>query len=260
MSAVPVTIVIPTLEEAAQIAECVRSCAWADEVIVADGGSTDATVSLARAAGATVLEGTGPTIAAQRNAAIAVARNAWVFALDADERCTDPLIASIAREVLSPRHQAYRVWRRNFYLGVERAHGAWGRDRVVRLFPRERRYEERRVHEGLEPMADIGDLTGRLLHTPYRDLGHQVEKLRKYARWSALDMHDRGRRASWSDLTLRPAFRFLRDVVVWGQWRDGRAGIVGAGLDAWGGFMKYAELWALERAQLAPPAAPGVGP
>src|SRR5512142_208257 len=82
----PLTVVIPTLNEGDQIAACVRHVAWADEVIVADGGSQDGTASAATAAGATVLEVPGVTIAAQRNAAIGRARNAWVFALDADER------------------------------------------------------------------------------------------------------------------------------------------------------------------------------
>src|SRR2546422_10958708 len=82
----PLTVVIPTLNEAWQIAEAVDSLRWADEVIVADGGSTDETVSIARAHGARVIEVPGRTIAGQRNVAIASARNQWVFALDADER------------------------------------------------------------------------------------------------------------------------------------------------------------------------------
>ena len=82
---VPLSVVIPVLDEADRIAACVRRLAWADEVLVADGGSRDDTVALARGAGATVLERTGPTIAAQRNAAIALARNRLDFALDADE-------------------------------------------------------------------------------------------------------------------------------------------------------------------------------
>src|SRR5215210_7231002 len=94
---VPLTVIIPTLNEADQIAECMARAAWADEVIVADAGSTDATVTLALGLGARVLERTGPTIAAQRNAAIATARNQWVLAVDADERISQELQEEIAR-------------------------------------------------------------------------------------------------------------------------------------------------------------------
>src|SRR5918992_5175249 len=116
---IALTVIIPTLNEAEQIEECVERAGWADEIIVADGGSTDTTVSIARRLGAQVLERTGPTIAAQRNAAIARARNEWVLAVDADERASPELGDEIARVVRAPAHPMYRVRRRNFYLGRE---------------------------------------------------------------------------------------------------------------------------------------------
>src|SRR5213080_4527730 len=88
---VPLTVVIPTLIEEGQIASALESLRWADEVVVADGGSSDRTVELARGGGAAVIEVRGKSIGAQRNAAIAQARNEWVLALDADERVTDAL-------------------------------------------------------------------------------------------------------------------------------------------------------------------------
>jgi glycosyltransferase involved in cell wall biosynthesis len=246
-AAVPLSIVIPVLDEADQIEECVGLLAWADEVIVADGGSRDDTVALARAAGATVLERTGPTIAAQRNAAIASARNQWVFALDADERIPQTLSDEIAQVLRSPAHRAYRVRRRNFYLGQELTRGRWGRDWVTRLFTRDLRYVERRVHEALEPVTDLGRLRGCLQHTPYRDLAHQVEKMNRYAQWGAEDLYDLGRRATFWDLCGSPLGRFLRAYLVHGACWEGRYGFVTSVLGGYTAFLKYAHLWALER-------------
>jgi len=244
---VPLSIVIPVLDEAGQIEECVGQLGWADEVIVADGGSRDDTVALARSAGATVLEGTGPTIAAQRNAAIATARNQWVFALDADERIPDALRGELDASVREPRYHAYKVRRQNFYLGRELTRGRWGRDWVTRLFTRDRRYIERRVHEGLEVVPELGALSAPLIHIPYRDLGHQVEKINRYARWGAEDLFDTGARASLWDLTGHPLGRFLRAYLLHGGCLDGRPGLVTSVLGGYTCFLKYAHLWALER-------------
>ena len=244
--AVPITVVIPTLDEAAHIGPCLAHLAWADEVVVADGGSRDDTVALARGAGAVVLERSGATIAAQRNAAIGIARNEWVFALDADERFTDELRDEVARTVRTPGHLAYQVRRRNLYLGRELTRGHWGRDWVTRLFRRDRRYVERRVHEQLERVDDVGRLQGTLLHEPYRDLAEQLEKMNRYARWAAEDLYERGQRAGAWRLCARPLTRFLRAYLLEGAVWDGRRGLVSSVLGAYSAFLKYAHLWALE--------------
>src|SRR6266536_737176 len=246
----PVTIVIPTLNEAEQIADCVRQVSWADETTVADASWADGTVALARQAGAVVLEGTGPTIAAQRNAAIAIARNAWIFALDADERFTPDLREELAPTLSDPRYRAYRVRRRNFYLGGELRRGHWGRDWVTRLFSRECRWQERRVHETLEFEGESGMLRGTLLHSPYRSLAPQLEKMNRYALWGAQDLYDRGRRASAWDIGVRPLGRFVRAYLLQGAIFDGRFGLVASTLGAYTGFLKYAHLWALEQGRV----------
>jgi glycosyltransferase involved in cell wall biosynthesis len=244
---IPVTVVIPTWNEADQIAECISGAAWADEIIVADADSTDDTVSLARGLGARVLEATGPTIAAQRNAAIAQARNEWILAVDADERVTDSLREELTRVVHAPQHNAYRVRRRNFYLGRELTRGRWGKDWVTRFFTRDRRYIERRVHERLAPGPEPGRLTAYLDHVPYRDLAHQLEKMNRYALWGALDLHEQGKHATVWDLSVRPLGRFLRAYILQGSCLDGRFGFVTSVLGGYTSFLKYAHLWALER-------------
>src|SRR5207237_759323 len=182
---VPLTVVIPTLNEEGQIASALESLRWADEVIVADGGSSDRTVELARGGGAAVIEVRGKSIGAQRNAAIAQARNEWVLALDADERVTGALREELGRVLATPAHEAYRVRCENYFLGRERKRGRWGRDWHVRLFRRGRRFSEDRVHERLEAIPDVGDLRAPLRHVPYRDLTHHLEKMIVYARWGA---------------------------------------------------------------------------
>lgn len=245
---VALTVVIPTLNESARIADAVSDLAWADEVIVVDGGSSDETQQLAEAAGARVLVVCDDTIAGQRNAGIAVARNQWVLALDADERVTPELRGELAAiTTASTAHAAYRIRFRNFYLGRELRHGPWGRDWHVRLFTRDRRWVTNRVHEHLEHVGDVGKLRGAVIHHPYRDISHHVAKIVKYAKWGAEDLYARGRRANLWALATRPAWRFVRDYVFYSGWRDGTMGFIASALSAFASFLKYAFLFAKGR-------------
>jgi glycosyltransferase involved in cell wall biosynthesis len=248
MPRAPLTVIIPTLNEANQIADCVRGLSWAGEVIVVDAGSKDGTAASAAAAGARVLDDAPAGIAAQRNAGIAAATNEWIFALDADERISRALAAELASVVAAPKHEAYRVKRRNVFHGHVLRRGHWGRDWVVRLFQRARRFGGSTAHPGLEiAESEQGNLTNELDHTPYRDLGHHIDKIIAYGRMSAADLAARGRRASWSDLALRPAFRFWRDYLLHGSIFDGRVGVIHAGMSAASVFFKYAFLWERQR-------------
>ena len=246
---IAVSVVIPTLNEAGQIAQAVADLSWANEVIVVDGGSMDGTADIARTAGARVISIHGETIAAQRNAGIEAACNRWILALDADERATMQLRAEISQVVAgrNPTHAAYRMKFRNHYLGRELRHGPWGRDWHVRLFTNDRRYVCNRVHEHLEAIDDVGALTGPIVHHPYRDLTHHVSKIVKYARWGAEDLHARGREARMRDLVGRPAWRFVRDYFVYAGWRDGAVGFVAAALSSFASFLKYAFLFSRSR-------------
>lgn len=239
---IEISVVMPTLNEAARLNEALDELSWADEVIVVDGGSGDRTVAIARGHGARVLSVCDRTIADQRNAGIAVARNHWVLALDADEIVSSELREALARLTRSGQAlpAAYRVRSRNWHLGRELRHGPWGRDWKVRVFTRDQRFEVRRVHENLAALDNVGELDGALLHHPYRDVSHQVSKIAKYSRWAADDLRSRGRKATLSDLLVRPVWRFVRDYLLLSGWRDGTPGFVVSAVSAFSVFLKYA--------------------
>jgi glycosyltransferase involved in cell wall biosynthesis len=251
VGSVRASAIIPTLDEAAHVATAIAELSWVDEVIVIDGGSTDGTPALAAAAGARVIVLSGKTIAEQRNAGIALARNRWILALDADERATPSLRDALRRlcATETPEHTIYRVRSRNWYLGRELRHGPWGRDWKVRVFTRDHYYAPSRVHEHLATLDDVGTLDASLVHQPYRDLPHHVIKVVNYARWGAQDLRDRGRRATALDLTVRPFWRFWRDYAMLGGWRDGGIGFVAATISAFSSFLKYACLFAMTRTE-----------
>jgi glycosyltransferase involved in cell wall biosynthesis len=241
---VPISIVMPTLNEIERISAGLPELGWADEIIVADGGSTDGTREMAARLGAEVIVVAGRTIGAQRNAAIAIARNEWVLALDADEQVTPDLRDELARLCRSetPHATVYRVRSRNWHLGGELRHGPWGRDWKVRVFTRDHRFSEHRVHEHIEMTGALGTLSGTLSHRPYRDLPHQVAKIATYARWATEDLTDRKRSVGLWDLLARPSWRFVRDYFMLGGWKDGTNGFIVSVVSAFSVFLKYASL------------------
>lgn len=242
---VAVTAVIAARDEAANIAGCIDSLRWAAEILVADDGSSDGTAALAAAAGATVVPVHGaPTIGAARNAAIEQASQKWVLVVDADERATPALRDEIAEEIVVPAHDAYRVPRRNHFLGREIRHGGWEHDRPIRLFRRGMRYDGSRVHERVVTSAPIGLLAGALLHFPYPSLDAYFEKLDRYSRWWADDQAARGRRTSAAAVVSRPPARFVSMYLLRAGFLDGAPGAVLAALAATSVLAKYARLWA----------------
>lgn len=211
-----------------------------------ENGSTDDTADVSRRSGAVVHQIPFTTIGGQRNFAIEHAMNDWVLVLDADEHCTPDLAREISRIVSeNPASSAYRIGRRNFFLGKEIRHGGWSgdRDRPVRLFRKTLRYDDSKVHEHVIVDGAVAALGERLEHTPYRSLDEYFEKFNRYSRSWAEQNFERGRRVRMWDVVVRPPARFLSTYILRGGWMDGSRGALLACLSAASVMAKYARLW-----------------
>jgi glycosyltransferase involved in cell wall biosynthesis len=244
---VAVTVVIAARNEAANIAACIESVAWAQEVIVVENDSTDETTDLAIAAGATVFANPFETIGSQRNEAISRAKTEWVLVVDADERGSPQLREEIRTLIESAPKEAYRVPRRNFFLGSEINHGGWEHDRPIRLFKSVLRYDASRVHEHVVVKSEVGELTNSLTHEPYASIDSYLEKLGRYSKWWAEDRYDRGKRTSPFSALIRSRLRFASMYLVKLGFLDGDAGLMLASLASTSVQMKYARLWEMQK-------------
>jgi glycosyltransferase involved in cell wall biosynthesis len=240
-----VTAVIAAHDESANIEACIASVEWTSEVIVVENDSIDDTVDRAKSAGATVISPPFSTIGAARNHAIQRAKTPWVLVVDADERCT-PELAEEIREIVarSTDRSAFRVPRRNFFLGREIRHGGWGNDKPIRLFRRDRRYNANLVHEHVEaPGQEMGEVRSALLHYTYTSLDQYFEKFDRYSRWWAEQNYAKGRRGSAAAVLFKPPARFFSMYLFKGGFLDGARGLVLAALAAASVMVKYARLW-----------------
>ena len=148
----PLTVAIIAFNAGRQIGPCLASVApFADEILVVDSGSTDDTVEIAKRHGARVESKEWLGFGRQKQYAVSIARHDWVLCLDADERVSEELARSI-REAMGGRRYAWRVARRNRFLGRWLSHGEGYPDWIVRLFDRRRaRWSSDKVHEKVAP-------------------------------------------------------------------------------------------------------------
>lgn len=250
-SAMPVpelSVVVITRDEAARLERCLRSVAFAGEIVVVDSGSTDDTVAIARRLGARVeITPDWPGFGAQKNRALALARGRWVLSLDADEWLDEALAAEVARIVAAPpADRAWRLPRLSSFCGQWMRHGGWYPDRVLRLFPREgARFSDDRVHERLLWSGLRADLDGHghLLHESMATLTVANDKMNRYSSGRAADLAARGRRGGLGRAIGHGLWAFLRTWILRRGFLDGRLGFVLAVHNAEASYYRYLKIW-----------------
>ncbi len=263
MSAARLSACIISFQEADRIGDCLRSLAFCDEIVVVDSGSTDGTIDIARALGARVIVRAWPGFVAQKEFAVRAAANDWVLCLDSDER----LSATLQREIVELRARGFsgpagwNMPRCTSYLGRWIRRGGWYPDRQLRLWDRRRgHWGGHDPHDRVELDGPQEALTGDILHDSYRSFADHLRTVDRYTTIMAEGLHARGRRVRTLDLVSHPLARFMRFYVLKLGLLDGWRGFVIASMAAYYGFLKYAKLAALQRAErtMRPPdAAPG---
>ena len=247
MTRLSVTIVAWNEEE--RLRACLESVAWADEIVLVDGESTDKTVALAREFTDRVWVRSWPGFAAQKNFALEQATGDWVLALDADERVTPELHARIARILADdaarqPVADGYALPRKNVFWGRWVRHGGLYPDYQLRLFRRRLgRFLADAVHESVQVEGRVERLGEALLHHSYRSLEDFVQRSNRYSTLAAGEWLRHGKRAGLADLIFRPLGRFLSMYIVQRGFLDGWRGFVLAVLYADYVFLRMAKAW-----------------
>jgi glycosyltransferase involved in cell wall biosynthesis len=244
----PVSAVIITRNAAACLEPCLQSVAFADEILVVDSGSTDATPEIARRHGARVLHQDWLGYGRQKEFAARQAKHDWVLSLDADERVSAELRASIEQALVAPQFHAARMARCNRFMGRWLRHGEGYPDWLVRLYHRgHARWSDDPVHEKLETDDRIITLPGDLLHESEQGIADYLDKQNRYTTLQAEALHRAGRRANPLKLLLSPVFRFIKFYFVRLGFLDGLPGLVHISIGCFNSWCKYAKLIELRR-------------
>lgn len=265
---IPVSVVIPALNEEDNLPACLTSVLPAEEIFVVDSQSTDKSAEIAESYGAKVIQfhfnGRWPK---KKNWSLENLpfSHEWVLIVDCDERITPELWAEIETAIQNPNYQGYYLNRRVYFLGTWLRHGGRYPDWNLRLFKHEQgRYEnlgtegvpntgDNEVHEHVILKGQVGYLKQDMIHEDFRDLFHWIERHNRYSNWEARvyynllqgqedtgtiganlfgDAVQRKRflKKVWVKLPFKPLLRFLLFYIIERGFLDGRAGYIYARL------------------------------
>lgn len=243
MAKIPVSVVIITKNEEANIAECVNSVKeWADEIIVVDDFSTDNTVRIAQGLADKVLTKKMEVEGTHRNWAYAQAKNSWVLSLDADEKVTPELKKEITNTLSDTDCVSFSIPLRNFIGNYWVRYGGWYPAAKVRLFRKEKfKYEDVVVHPRVTIDGRCGHLKSDIIHKGYPDFEHFLASLNRQTTLEAQKWVTTNRKMSAGLITWRAIDRFFRRFFGKKGWKDGFIGFMVSFFDTLYQIMSYAK-------------------
>ncbi|MBS0287605.1 MAG: glycosyltransferase family 2 protein [Proteobacteria bacterium] len=238
------SVIVVTKNEAHNIKDCLRSVAFADEIIVFDSGSTDGTPDICRQFTDKVFitpdwPGDGP----QKNRAILKASGEWILCLDADERVSQELAEEIQKSIILTPYSAFNIPYQSTYCGKAIRFGDWRGESHIRLFLRtQAKFTEDIVHCHLQIDGNVGELENIIIHHPFHHLGAMIHKMNDYSNQSAKALFAKGKKSSLTKALSRSLWSFLRGYILKLGFLDGREGFLLAVSNAQGTYYRYLKL------------------
>ena len=254
LSRAKLSVIVPTGNREDVIEECLKSVRWADEVIVVDSISTDATFGIAQKYADRILKHEYGFSARQKNWAIPQAAHEWVLIVDTDERIHPDLREEIETMLTSPQeHSGFRIPRVNLVLGKPVLGAGYYPDYQIRLFRRDKScYQMRRVHAHMVVDGSVGTLKAPIIHYAHRSLDQMLRNLLVLmTTWEAeerlLQQTEKSTMFAMAsivfNLLTRPIAAFCSRFLVQGGWREGMHGLSVSMV--WGMYIAitYMKIW-----------------
>ncbi|UII19250.1 glycosyltransferase family 2 protein [Fulvivirga ligni] len=246
---VKISGVIITYNEERNIAACIDSMQdVVDEIVVVDSLSTDNTVAIAEKYGAKIISHAFDGHIQQKNFAMKQASNDIILSLDADERVSEDMKASILKVKNSWDADGYVFNRLNNYCGAWLKY-SWYPDKKLRLWDRTKgQWGGTNPHDKVIVEGKIKKLKGDILHYAYENLEEHYEQIKKFAIIAAHAKYEKGKNANFVlQVIFSPLYKFFRKYILRLGFLDGYYGFIFSGLTSYLNFMKYLRLWELNR-------------
>lgn len=241
-----ISVIVITGNEVNNIADCLESVKWADEIIVVDSESKDATVELARKYTDKVIIKKWQGFSKQKAFALEQASNEWVLSIDADERVSEKL----KHEILNLDYDdtvGYRIPRENYFLGKHITTCGWGQDKQLRLFIKSKTVvSDKSVHEGFIIDGKRGDLINPLIHHTHVSIQKTMEKVNSYSSLEAFDLSNK-KKSGGTAIVLHALAAFLRSYFSLKGYKDGIHGLIISLFNSVTTMLKYMKIWEIQK-------------
>ena len=249
-----VSVIIIAKNEEVNIARCLESVRWANEIIVVDDGSSDRTVEVSKSYTEHVYEHPIDIDFNQnRNWALQKATGNWILFLDADERITPLLSVEITKAIDTHQYAGYFIPRKNYFIGQWIKGCGWYPDYIIRLFRKGKTVWPMEIHHTPKIESEhgrVGRLANPIVHDSYKSFHHYFEKFNRNTSRLALEAYENGRRVDKRNFAvcffLKPCFWFLKKYLFWRGFGDGFRGLFICCSSALTIFTMYAKLWELQ--------------
>ncbi|MTI59136.1 MAG: glycosyltransferase family 2 protein [Firmicutes bacterium] len=239
-----IAALIITYNEEENIEDCLESIKWVDEIVVIDSYSEDNTVEICRKYTEKVFPRKFDDFASQRNCGLEKIESDWVLVVDADERVTGELKDEIKNVLFSnDTVQAYKIPRKNYFLGKWIKHCGWYPDYTLRVFMNKKNQFEGMVHEKVTVNGEVQKMKNNLIHYTYYNISQFIQKTDKYTTLDAIDMYRKGRKFKLGSILINPIWRFIRMFIIKRGYKDGIRGFILSMLYLFYAFLKYIKLF-----------------
>jgi len=227
------SVVIIAKNEEQFIQDAIKSAQFADEVLLLDSGSIDKTCEIAKKLGARVENQVWLGFGPQKNRAVDLAANDWVFVLDSDERISSKLQSEIIATLNNPSCDGYLVARLNNFFGKDiRTCGLYP-DYSIRLFNRTKgKFDNVPVHESVQIDGKVNKLDNHMIHLAYDNVDEFIAKQKLYSELSQ-------KKKNIFKALMSPCWTFIKLYFFKRGFMDGWHGFVIAKIYAQYTFWKY---------------------
>lgn len=245
-----ISVVILAKNEERNLAQCIKTVSFADEVIVIDDESSDGTFKIAKKLKVKVIKHKlNNNFAEQRNFSLRRAHGRWVLFIDADERVTANLRAEIIEKINSPESQTrgFFISRTDYIWKKRIQYGEVGNIKLLRLGKRNSGIWKRKVHEAWDIKGKVGILENPLEHYPHRSVKEFLSSINHWSSLHAVANNEEQKRANLFKIIFFPVGHFAKNYFFKLGFMDGNVGLVVAILMSFHSFLGWGKLWALQK-------------